>query len=205
MMDSEDSVTQWIDGIKAGDGLAAQRLWEGYFSKLVRLCRKKLGNHPRRAADEEDAALSAFDSLCRGAELGRFPQLQDRDNLWRLLIVIAARKAVDYVERNCRKKRGGGRVRGESVMVDNLSTGGPRGIEQVIGDEPSPEFAALVAEEYESLLGSLGDEMTRSVAQSRLEGYTDEEIAGQLHCSIRTVQRKLRLIRSIYGPSEAGQ
>src|SRR5262249_36398416 len=64
---------------------------------------------PRRAADEEDVALSALASFCRGAEQGRFPRLEDRDDLWALLVVIAARKAVDLRQREGRQKRGGGR------------------------------------------------------------------------------------------------
>jgi hypothetical protein len=58
---------------------------------------KKLLGAPRGMADEEDVALSAFDSFCRGAEQGRFPQLSDRDDLWRLLFVITERKAIDLV------------------------------------------------------------------------------------------------------------
>jgi hypothetical protein len=33
-------------------------------------------------ADEEDVALSAFNSLCVGAAKGRFPQVQDHDGLY---------------------------------------------------------------------------------------------------------------------------
>src|SRR5262245_46060314 len=77
-MHSDASVTQWIDGLKAGDPNAAQKLWERYCRRLVGLARKKLRAAPRRAADEEDVALSAFDSFCRGAEQDRFPQLNDR-------------------------------------------------------------------------------------------------------------------------------
>ena len=62
----EASVTHWINQLKAGDPDAAQKLWERYFRRLVSLARKK-----RRAADEEDVALSAFDSFCRGAEQDR--------------------------------------------------------------------------------------------------------------------------------------
>src|SRR5919206_1363508 len=116
-MRPEASVTQWIDRLKAGDPDAAQKLWERYFRRLVRLARQKLRAAPRRAADEEDVALSAFDSFCRGLERGRFPQLQDRDDLWRLLVVITARKAVDQVQHEARAKRGGGPVQGESVLV----------------------------------------------------------------------------------------
>ena len=89
------SVTHWIAELRAGDPAAAQKLWERYFSRLVGLARQKLHALPRRAADEEDVALSAFDSFCRGVEQDRFPHLEDRDNLWQLLVTITARKALD--------------------------------------------------------------------------------------------------------------
>jgi hypothetical protein len=62
-MPPEASVTQWIDRLEAGDPDAAQKLWERYFLRLVGLARKKLRAVPRRAADEEDVALSAFDHI----------------------------------------------------------------------------------------------------------------------------------------------
>ena len=61
-------------------------------------------------------ALSAFDSFCRGVAAGRFPQLDDRENLWRLLVILTARKAFDQVRDERRQKRGGGAVSGESVL-----------------------------------------------------------------------------------------
>ena len=89
-MASTRSVTHWIGQLRAGDPVAAQHLWEGYFRRLVGLARGKLQSLPCRAADEEDVALSAFASFCRGVECGRFPQLADRDDLWRLLVTITA-------------------------------------------------------------------------------------------------------------------
>jgi hypothetical protein len=89
-MSTVSSVTQWVNRLQAGDRAAAQKLWEGYFQRLVRLARQKLRGTPRRARDEEDVALSAFDSFCRGAEAGRFPRLGDRADLWQLLVVITA-------------------------------------------------------------------------------------------------------------------
>src|SRR5205085_531840 len=105
-----------------GDAAAVQGLWERYFRRLVALARKKLADAPRRAADEEDVALSAFDSFCRNAERGLFPQLLDRDSLWRLLVVITARKSAHLRRDEGRAKRGGGAV------VRTESSGG--------GDEP---------------------------------------------------------------------
>src|SRR5262245_52985050 len=91
----QGSVTHWIGDLKAGGDTAAQHLWERYFGRLVRLARSKLRATSRTVVDEEDAALSAFDSFCRGAERGRFPDLADRDDLWRLLVVLTVRKAID--------------------------------------------------------------------------------------------------------------
>src|SRR5438874_7802874 len=106
-MTSEGSVTGWLGQLQGGDPAAAQRLWERYFQRLVGLARDRLRNAPRRAADEEDVALSAFDSFCRRAEQGRFPQLIDRDGLWRLLVVMTARKAAHLKRDAARQKRGG--------------------------------------------------------------------------------------------------
>jgi hypothetical protein len=108
----EGSITRWLDVLKAGDEAAAQQLWERYFARMVGLARTKLraGRRPGVAADEEDAALSAFDSFCSGAARGRFPALADRDDLWRLLTVITARKVFALVRRGERLKRGGGLV-----------------------------------------------------------------------------------------------
>src|SRR5215831_17169934 len=106
-MSSAGSITHWIGQLKAGDPVAAQKLWEVYFRRLVGLARKKLQGAARRAADEEDVALSAFASFCRRAERGQFPQLLDRDDLWQLLMVITTRKALNQVQHERRQKRGG--------------------------------------------------------------------------------------------------
>jgi hypothetical protein len=67
-MSSPGSVTCWIQQLKAGERAATQALWESYFQRLVARARRQLAGVPRRAADEEDVALSAFDSFCRAAE-----------------------------------------------------------------------------------------------------------------------------------------
>src|SRR5262245_28554741 len=115
-MPSRGSVSSCIQGLKQGDESAFQELWERYFTRLVHLARKKLGDAPRRVADEEDVALSVLHSLCSGARRGRFPLLADRDDLWRLLLVLTARKVSNQIKYWRREKRGGGRVRGESAF-----------------------------------------------------------------------------------------
>jgi DNA-directed RNA polymerase specialized sigma24 family protein len=202
-MSSNGSVTVWLNQLKGGDAEAAQRLWASYFPRLVRLARKKLRALPRRAADEEDVALSAFDSFCRGAEQGRFPRLADRNNLWHLLMVVTARKAHKLIRREGRQKRGGGAVRGDSAFRGAAGESDDAGLDGLIGPEPTPEFAARVAEEYQQLLRRLGDDDLRRVAVWKMEGYSNEDIAARLGCVPRTVERKLALIRSLWGQAPA--
>ncbi len=130
--------------------------------------------------------LSVFDSFFRDARAGVFPQLNDRNDLWRLLVLRTARKAVSLVRHERAEKRGGGRVE----SCDEL--------EQVLGDEPSPPFAAQVAEEYRRLLALLPDEELRQIAVWKMEGYTLEQIGFNLDYEPRTVKRRLQLIRCLW-------
>jgi DNA-directed RNA polymerase specialized sigma24 family protein len=187
------SVTGWLDGLRAGDEVAAQRLWEGYFRRLVGLARHKLGGHPRGPAGSEDVALSAFDSFCRGAEQGRFPRLADRHDLWQVLVLLTARKAIDVARRERAGKRGGGAA-------------GPAGpfLEDVVGPDPTPSFAAEVAEECRRLLDAQPHPDLREIALAKLEGYTNPEIASRLGKSVATVERKLNLIRRTWEEAAVG-
>lgn len=196
-MASEDSVSQWILGVQHGDSLAAQRLWERYYGRLVRLADRNLNGSPRRMADEEDVVVSAFAAFCQAAEKGRFPELTEREGLWRLLVKLTAKKAASQLRRQFRKKRGGGLVRGESVFWGPDQQPSTAGLDGVIGDSPTPEFAAAVAEECSRLFDLL-DEDLRSIAVAKMEGYTNLEIADRLKCSLSTVERSLRMIRKAW-------
>ena len=198
-MEDQDrgSVTIWIDALRAGDEDAANQLWRRYFESLVRLARSRLRSGVRGVADEEDVALSAFDSFYGGMARGRFPDLADRDDLWRLLVTIAARKATNQNRWEARQKRGGGRVIHESALAADTDPG-LDGLAWVVGAEPSPEFAALLADECRGRLRSLPDESLRSVAVLKMEGYGNEEIAARLGCGARTIARKLKIIRKVW-------
>ena len=197
-MSSGGSVTHWLGLLKGGNQAAAQELWQRYFRRLIGLARQKLQGRPRGAADEEDVALSAFDSFCRGAEQGRFPQLEDRNNLWHLLMVITARKAA-RLARDEARQRHGATVLGEAALECLFGEGSDeRALEQVLGSEPTPELAAQVAEVCRRLLTCLGDRDLEAVAVCKMEGYTSAEIAAKLGYVPRTVERKLHLIRSIW-------
>jgi DNA-directed RNA polymerase specialized sigma24 family protein len=193
------SITRhYVDFVKSRDQEAAGKPWERYYLRLVRLARAKLRGTRRTAADEEDIALSAFNSFFESAARGRYPELEDRDGLWRLLVTITARKAADLAGHERRRKRGGGQV----WVAGDLAGGDPRVPRDVLAlvasPGPTPEFAALVAEESRRLLGLLQEDTLRPIALDRLAGYHDQEIAERLGCSRRTVMRRLVIIRKIW-------
>jgi DNA-directed RNA polymerase specialized sigma24 family protein len=181
-----------IAGLRRGEPGAIYGLWDRYFPKLLRQARSDLARFPRRSFDEEDVALSVFDTLQRGARAGRFENLKNRSNLWALLVALTRQKVVDRMRREGRKKRGGGRVRGDSVFAVRTEQG--NGLDGIAGDEPAPEFFICLDDEYRRLTALLRDDGVRRVASLRLEGFSNEEIAEQIGISLRAVQRKVRLI-----------
>ena len=78
---------------------------------------------------------------------------------------------------------------GEGRRVD-ADAAGP-----IVAPEPTPDFAALVAEETEHLLALLADDGMRAIARGKLEGRTNEDLAAELGCTVRTVERRLGLVR----------
>jgi len=196
-MSDGNSVSCWLDGLRAGDGDDIRRLWDRYFDRLVRLAGARLPGHTRRAFDEEDLALSAFHSFCARAGRGQFPQLADRDDLWKLLSTITTRKVVDRVRHQTRLKRGGGNVLGESALIDG-DEATTEGMARFLSREPTPEAALQFADDYQRLFDRLEDPTLKAIALLKLEGQSSEEIAAGLETSRRTVDRKLRLIRAIW-------
>jgi DNA-directed RNA polymerase specialized sigma24 family protein len=182
----DGSVTNWIQELKAGNEQAARQLWQRYFARLLELARTRLRTSPRRAADEEDVAQSAFASFCLGAREGKFARLLDRDDLWPLLFGITANKVRRLRQREGAAKRGGGRAPD------------PADFDQLAGGEAEPEFTARMAEEYRQLLDRLGDATLQAVAVWKMEGWTNEEIAERLGCVPRTVERKLAQVREAW-------
>jgi RNA polymerase sigma factor (sigma-70 family) len=185
------SVTRWIgEYIARGDEEAARQLSNRYFEKLVTLARAKLKQVrlPGADHDAEDAAISALNNFCRAARGGRFPSLKDRNDLWALLITITERKAIDLARRERRGKRGGKRAPVEGLEITELPS-----------PEPTPEDLTIMVEQFQRLLELLDDETLRQVALWRMEGYTNDEIAGRLGCARRTVANRLELIRKRWG------
>ncbi len=189
MSDTSD-VSHWINRIKEGDSAAADRIWHHYFDRLVRSVRRGLHGQNRAVSDEEDIVLSVFDSFYAAAQQGRFPDLSDRDDLWKLLLRMSARKVIDK-RRHDRRQRRGGNAEIYSLEGDDAT------LIEAIGQEPSPEMVVMMQESVEQFFSHLSVGRLRELAVAKLEGHSNAEIARLFGCSERTIERRLHLIREI--------
>ncbi len=178
-------MTVFFTRLRTGDPGAATALWERFFPRLVALARKTLVGRPQRAADADDAALSAFASFCLRVQAGEFA-IQDRDDLWNLLGVITVNKARMQARREAADRRGGGRVLEEAALTR------PDGSKLPLDEAAST--TTNFDQHCEELLSQLEPEL-RQIALLRLFGYRNREIAAMHACTERRIERKLNLIR----------
>jgi RNA polymerase sigma factor (sigma-70 family) len=193
MAPESHSVTRWIERLQADDPRAASALWERFVERMLAVARRQLGDAPRRVADEEDVVLAAFERFHAGLRQGRFPRLNDRDDLWAVLFTLTARHAARLRRDQGRARRGRGRVRGDSALA---------GAPEPADDAPTPAEALLLQERLAGLLDALADDGLRRIALARLEGYSNVEIAALVGRSEVTVERRLRLIRAVWQQRE---
>jgi DNA-directed RNA polymerase specialized sigma24 family protein len=195
-MSSCGSVTTWINQLKAGDNEAAQLLWQRYFARLVDRASKHLARHVRRGADEEDVAAAAFASFCQGAASGRFPKLNNRHDLWRLLLTITLRQAGRLAKHETRDRRDSRRTVGVTDLFDLPDAD----LDRLASQDPGPALAAEVADQLRHLLSKLPSDKHRDVARDLLAGYTAAEMARRIGRSLRTVEKRWQQIRKCWEP-----
>jgi RNA polymerase sigma factor (sigma-70 family) len=206
---SQASVTQWLERVQSGrDDNAAQQLWQRYWRQLAAVARRRLRELGARcrAQDEADAVQEAFAAFFRRVEEGAYPDCHDRNDLWCLLVKIADSKARQLARAERRRKRGSGKVRGDSAMMGRGSVPG-NAFDRIAGaarelplaeptlEEPSEAFVDQLLDTVSLCYGSL-DSTEREVLRGRMQGYTNDEIAARIGCVTRTVERKLKVIRS---------
>jgi RNA polymerase sigma factor (sigma-70 family) len=191
----EGSVTRLIRDCRAGSDPAATELWQRLNERLLRLAAKRM---PRRGSivDPEDIAVDAYYSFLRRHRQGEFPELSTRDDAWRMLFVIVIRKTVNAIRHSMRQRRNPDQ-QGSATFVLSLSgrskfTAGP------ISNTPCPATEALLTESVQALLATLPDKQLQEIALAKVEGFTNQEVAQKLGCSLATVERRLKMIRLIW-------
>ena len=176
------SVTRLIRAAQQNRESAVGPLLALYFNRLVQLARKQLQNLPGMANYDEDLALRSFYSVYRRVQDPDRPlEMAGRDDLWRLLATRTIFRSIDLIRR----------YRPAEVPGDG-------DLELLLTREPTPEEAAATADECRRLLDLLGDPDLRQIALWKVEGHTNEEIAKRLNCVLRTIERKVRRIRTLW-------
>jgi DNA-directed RNA polymerase specialized sigma24 family protein len=199
-MGAHGSVTRLIIDLRSDDPavreVAARLVWGRYFRELLALARSHLSARIRSREDEEDVLQSMYKSFCIRQRRGDF-DLAGRDELWSLLVRITLRKARSAASRHLQGKRD---VRRECAGAAEGAGGDPSGtiLDRIDSDGPTPVEAALLNEALERRFQMLKDPDLRRIAVWKLEGYTNAEIAAQLDCTLRTVERKLERIRAYW-------
>jgi DNA-directed RNA polymerase specialized sigma24 family protein len=201
-MGAQGSVTRLIIDLRSDQpGLresAARLVWGRYFQELLVLARNHLSARIRCREDEEDVLQSMYKSFCIRQRRGDF-DLANRDQLWNLLVHITLQKARNTANRHHQAKRDVRREETEPTreQVGEDATGAI--LDQIDSDGPTPAEAALLNEALETRFRLLIDPGLRQIAMWKLEGYTNNEVAGKLECTLRTVERKLERIRAYWG------
>lgn len=184
-----------LDQLRNGDSLAAERLWNQFFTRLVNLAEKQLAGNRIAIADQEDVAISALKSFCLGVQNGQFLDLSDRQSLWNLLAAIAKNKTLHLIRDQSRLKRGGNMNR---IRTHPEGDGDDILVRELVSQEPTPQMAVEFAEECARLLSQLSKPELVEIATEKLRGCSNDELAKRMNKSERTIQRKLQLIRKIW-------
>ena len=204
-MPTRGSVTRLIIDLRSDEAvvreLAARLVWGRYFQELLALARSHLSARIRGREDEEDVLQSMYNSFCLRQRRGDF-DLANRDELWKLLVQITLRKARNTANRHLLARRDVRRdASGNAAPADDFDDPAAL-LNQLDMDEPTPAEAALLNEALEQRFQALCEPELRVIAQKKIEGYTNQEIAGELKCTVRTVERKLERIRTYWGKAE---
>ncbi|MFP6762704.1 MAG: protein kinase [Planctomycetaceae bacterium] len=186
-MHEDASNSELLAAWRQGDENAAQVLVRRYMTRLTALARVRLSRRIARRLDSEDIVMSAWRSFFSAAGRNQVEVPSD-DDLWPLLVTMTIRKLSRQVARNSAARRSLS-AETEIPAVSDWP--------EVVSRDPTPDDAALVADEIEVLMAGLSS-MDRDILTRRLQGDHYAGIAKTAGCSERTVRRSLQRIRKRY-------
>jgi DNA-directed RNA polymerase specialized sigma24 family protein len=189
MQQEPGSITNWLSKLQAGQSEAAEPLWKRYQAKLVSIATQQLDESPDRSVDGEDLVQSSFGNVCLAVQNGKYPDIDNREDLWGLLYIATVNRVRQYYrELNALKRSHGS----SSQAIDP----------SILADLQTPFAEAQTADLIEYLLSRLDLEdpshLLRQIALLYLDDYSASSIAKLLHKRKTSVLISLRLIRSIW-------
>lgn len=189
------SITAALHALEEMDAEAAQVLWDRYFERLCAFSEGRIYRRHRRLVSPDEIAADAFMALVYGVQQKKFEKVRNRDELWQMLTLIASRLIIQTHKYHGREKRGGGFKR---LSGPNSSSATGRSTVDFLMEEITPDSIVELEELSQRLLQLLPSDQLRQIALRRMAGYSTSEIAAELDCTTRTIERKLAMIRTVW-------
>ncbi len=205
---SVGSITFLYDRMKSGDDDAAAALWQKFSEKLAARANRRLeGRKAQRVVSGDDAVIDVFATVFRRAREGSFPEIDSREDLWRVLLTITDRKCSLMNRHYEADKRGGAINFLHTAGADSSTNLSPMDmLEDVVINRP--EIAAAVTETFDHLMDIL-DQHDRElrlaeIAELRMSGWSNQDIAEKIDRSVKVVERRFKLIRELWQEWDVG-
>jgi len=192
-------VTTWLENLKENKTEGFEQIWPLFHRRVTALGRKLLTPKLSRVFDEEDLASEVFQKFLGAVQGGQCDQIQSIEELWKYLATITANHAKNRMAAENSLKRGGGNIRGESIF----SNGSPNGEDEIQRFDRFPNAedfwqTHLSQDHSQYFIKSLPDPTLKKLTRMKVDGHQNEEIASELSISVRSVERKLALIRDLW-------
>ncbi len=173
-------VTPIISRFRRGSKSAFADLFTLFYSRQVRQAESELGG-VRSLCEGEDIALSAFQSLWREVTSGKFPgKLDDTKSFLAFLHLLTTQKARRAKRYDRQRKRD---VRKTVDLLDHAEP------------EQTDSYLFSLTNHAQDLPAAISTRQ-RLILQLLSEGWQRDEIAKNLGCGLRTVDRELASIRA---------
>ena len=180
-MSDPESTWRLLERYRAGDGSAAEDIFQRYSDRLCAMAEAQIGRRLRRRVEAEDIVQSVFRTLFRRAADGKLA-VDHTGALWRLLVQFTVNKVRKQAERHGAQRRD---VAAEVSTTDIVGLG-----PEPVAHDPTPDEAAALADEVERIVSEL-DATGLEVFRLTLEGYSTPEIGRRTGRSRWTVRRIL--------------
>lgn len=184
----ETPIDRFLQDLSRGDEQVARQLFDTYVDRLVALARSRISQRLASRVDPEDIVQSVFRTFFGRIKEGRF-QINDQDDLCKLLMRITVHKTLRQIAFHKAAKRDPGHETGQE-------DGSHDHIMELLDREPTPDDAVAFVDQLEHFLGRLRPQ-ERQILEMRMQGYTNEEIAQELGIYDRKIRRVIERVRGL--------
>jgi DNA-directed RNA polymerase specialized sigma24 family protein len=189
------SVSNWLKEIKSGDVDAVEAIWKRYYQRVVAFAIQRMKINPDCAVDGEDIAQLTMHRFCLNASSGQYPNLDDRQQLWDLLVVCTLNRIRKHL-RDCNRIKRSGLNR----VVFKFKRS------EALEDLQAPEGPTIMADMVQSWLDRLDREdptgQLKQIAIWSMEDISGSEIARIIKKRKSLVLQQIRLIRILWEECE---